>query len=63
MFVSLFVICNLQLGICRGFTPEFVFDKEQACLDYSEEMRQQALDQLPRTAVVMFECVQFPSPI
>lgn len=62
MFAPLFVICNLQLGLCRSYTPEFLFDKEQVCLDYSEEMRQQALSELPNTAIIMYQCVGFPSP-
>lgn len=63
MFATLFVVCNLELGLCKSYTPEYLFTDKEICDQYSDGMRQQALLQLPRTAVIMYECVQFPSPV
>jgi len=62
MFSALFVVCNMELGLCRPYAAEYVFTNNVICIDYAEEMRQQALSQLPSSAIIMYQCVEFPRP-
>lgn len=63
MFAAVFVVCNLLNNQCQAVAPEVVLKDKEMCEMVAEVTRQQAISELPKTAIVMYECVEFPEAL
>lgn len=60
MFTGIILACNLLTDECISQAIPTVFNKKEVCYTVTEAVREELISDLPKYAVVMFKCVEFP---
>ena len=62
MFVAVILACNLMTNECVSQSAPKSFTSKDTCNILASAARDQLIDTLPKYALVMFKCVEFPKP-
>lgn len=62
MFVGVILACNLITNECSTLSSPNTFTDKATCNIVASAFRDQLIDTLPKYALVMFKCVEFPKP-
>lgn len=63
MYAAVFLVCNMLTGYCQAGVENQVIRDRESCLTYAENTRQEALDELPPSALIIYQCVEFPEDL
>ena len=62
MFTGIILACNMLTNECMAQAIPTVFTNKDMCSMVTGAVREEAVSELPKYMVVMFKCVEFPSP-
>lgn len=62
MFTGIILACNMLTNDCMAQAIPTVFTNKDTCDMVTEAVREEVVSELPKYAIVMFKCVEFPNP-
>jgi hypothetical protein len=62
MFTGIILACNMLTNDCVAQAVPTVFGDKDMCNMVTEALREEVMSELPKYVIVMFKCVEFPSP-
>lgn len=62
MFVAVVLACNLMTNECVSESAPKSFSDKGTCNIVAGAFRDELINTLPKYALVMFKCVEFPKP-